>query len=352
MAIGTLATNISLFLGRTATVSTSDVLFFLGLGLYLLCFTRILLLLRTSTEGNTSTHYDGIYVVSTKHVHDLKRKALLNGKRESENGKLQMLAYLPLTRSLYVVSFPFSSFSLLMVEQAYTSECHGNAVLVASVDNMVVANTATCLCHILNTALVSTLDVVAEGEEGIAAQTNIGVLCQPLLHLLLGERFGALGEELLPFAVAQNVLALGANVDVDGIVAVGTTDTGNEGKVHHLGVLAKPPDVGLVACQAGAMDTALLTGADADGLTVLDIAYAIALGVLQGDEGDNQVATSLVGKVLVLCGDILKESGIGKIYLVASLLEGDAKALLALDGSGSVLGIYLDNIVCTLALCP
>ena len=216
---------------------------------------------------------------------------------------------------------------------------------------MVVAHAATCLCHILHTALVGTLYVVAEGEEGIAAQTHAGVLCQPLLHLLLGERFGALGEELLPFAVAQNVLALGTDVDVNGIVAVGTTYAGHKGKVHHLGVLAQPPDVGLVACQASAVDTALLAGTDADGLSVLHVAHTVALGVLQGNEGDYQVAACLIGEGLVLRGDILEESGIGQVYLVASLLEGDAEALLALDGGRSVLGIYLDDVVCTLALC-
>ena len=216
---------------------------------------------------------------------------------------------------------------------------------------MVITNTTTCLSNILNTALVSTLDVVAEGEEGIATKTYVGVLCQPLLHLLLGERFGAFGEELLPLAIAQNVLALGTDVDINSIVAVGTTDTGNEGKVHHLGVLTKPPDVGLVASQTGAMDTALLTGTNTDGLTILNIAYAIALGVLQRNEGDNQVTSGLLGEGLVLCGDILKQCGIGKVYLVASLLEGDAEAVLALDGSRSVLGVNLDDIVCTLALC-
>ena len=238
-----------------------------------------------------------------------------------------------------------------MVEQTHAGECHGNAVLVASVDNMVIANATASLGHILDTALVSTLDVVAEGEEGIATETYIGVLSQPLLHFLLGERFGTLGEELLPFAIAQNILALGTDVDINGVVAVGTTDTGYEGEVHHLGMLTQPPDVGLIASQTGAMDTALLTGTDTDGLTVLNIADAIALCVFQCNQCDYQVTTSLLGKGLVLCGDILEQCGIGQVYLVATLLESDTEAVLALDGSRSVLGIYLDDIVCTLALC-
>ena len=52
-----------------------------------------------------------------------------------------------------------------MMEQADTCECHCDAVLVASIDNIVVAYGATCLCNILHTALVSAFDVVAEREE-------------------------------------------------------------------------------------------------------------------------------------------------------------------------------------------
>ena len=77
-------------------------------------------------------------------------------------------------------------------------------------------------------------------------------------------------------------------------------------------MLAQPPDVGLVAGQTGAVDTALLAGTDTDGLTVLHVAHTVALGVLQGNEGDYQVAACLIGEGLVLCGDILEESGIGQ----------------------------------------
>ena len=52
-----------------------------------------------------------------------------------------------------------------MMEQTNACECHCDAVLVASINNIVVAYGATCLCDILHTALVSTLNVVAEREE-------------------------------------------------------------------------------------------------------------------------------------------------------------------------------------------
>ena len=54
-----------------------------------------------------------------------------------------------------------------MVEQSHASKCHRNAVLVTGHDDMIVADAATSLGDELHTALVGTLDIIAEGEEGI-----------------------------------------------------------------------------------------------------------------------------------------------------------------------------------------
>ena len=197
---------------------------------------------------------------------------------------------------------------------------------------------------------MGTLDVVAKGEEGIATQCHALVLGEPLTALFCGERLWLLGEEHLPSAVAQHVFPLVRDIHVDGVVAVGATYAWLEGERHYLGALPHPPCVGLAASQTGAVDTALLSGADTDGLSVLDIAYRVALGIFEGDEGDDQVTASLIGEGLVLGRDVLKESGVVEAYLVASLLEGDTKDLLALDGRGLVVGVYLYHVVGTLAL--
>ena len=55
------------------------------------------------------------------------------------------------------------------MEQAHAREGHSDAVLVAGHDDMVVAHRATSLGNELHAALVGTLNVVAEGEEGVAA---------------------------------------------------------------------------------------------------------------------------------------------------------------------------------------
>ena len=168
-----------------------------------------------------------------------------------------------------------------MVEQSYACECHCNAVLVAGHDDVVVADAAACLGNVLNAALVGALHVVAEGEEGIAAQADTCILCYPGLLLFATEGLWLLGEELLPLAFGKDIHVVIADIDINRVVAVCATDAGDEGQGHHLRVLAEPPDVGLAACQTCAVDAALLTGSDADGLSVLHIANAVGLCVFQ-----------------------------------------------------------------------
>ena len=216
---------------------------------------------------------------------------------------------------------------------------------------MVVAYGATSLGNKLHTTLVGTLDIVTEGEEGVRAQSNLGVLGYPLFLLCQCQHLGLLGEELLPSTIAQYVVVfVFRDVHVYRVVAVGTANTFLEGQCEHLRMLAQPPDVGLVASQTGTVDTALLAGTNTDGLSVLDIAYRVRLGVLQRDESNNQVALGLGRERLVPCGDIFKQGGIVQFDFVTSLFEGHTEALLRLNGGRLVRRINLDNIVGALTL--
>ena len=219
-----------------------------------------------------------------------------------------------------------------MVEQSHVCEGHDHIVLVAGLDDVVVTDTATRLCDILHATLVCALDVVAEGEESIGAQAYVGVLGDPFLLLLTCEDRRLLGEELLPGAFAQHVVVLLAEVYVDGVVAVGAADARLERQVENLRALAQPPFIGLVAGETCAVDTALLTGTDADSLSVLDIADAVALCIFQCDEGYLQVVRVV------------------EIAVVAALLKGDAEDLLVLDRFGYIVRVDLDDAVSTLAL--
>ena len=98
------------------------------------------------------------------------------------------------------------------------------------------------------------------------------------------------------------------------------------------------------------MDTALLTCADADGLTVLHVADRVRLRIFQRDEGDDQVALGLGSEGLVLCGHILEEGVIVELDLVATLFESDTEYLLPLNRFRLVVGVYLNDVIGTLAL--
>src|SRR3712207_7095125 len=54
-----------------------------------------------------------------------------------------------------------------MVEQTNMGKRHGDTVFIASIDNMVVTNAASCLHNIFHSALMGTLYIVAKGEESV-----------------------------------------------------------------------------------------------------------------------------------------------------------------------------------------
>ncbi len=98
------------------------------------------------------------------------------------------------------------------------------------------------------------------------------------------------------------------------------------------------------------MNAALLTGANADCLTVLHVAYRIGLGIFEGDERDDKIATSLGGKILVLGGDVGEERIVVEIDFITSLFESNTIDHLALNGSRAVGWIHLNDAVGSLAL--
>ena len=53
------------------------------------------------------------------------------------------------------------------MEEANSREGHGDVVLVARFDDMIVANRPTGLRHIANAAAMRPFNVVAKGEEGV-----------------------------------------------------------------------------------------------------------------------------------------------------------------------------------------
>ena len=118
---------------------------------------------------------------------------------------------------------------------------------------------------------------------------------QPGPPFLAGQGFRPGGEDLLPRAVGQHVLVFVGDIYIDGVVPIRAADIAPEGQGQHLGMLPQIPDVRLVARQTGAVDPALLPRADADDLAVLGVSDGIGLGILQRDQGNEQIPLGRLG---------------------------------------------------------
>ena len=230
-----------------------------------------------------------------------------------------------------------------MMEQTHAGEGHDDAVLVALFDDQIITDGAAGLGDVFDTGGHATLDRVSEGEECVAAQSDGITAVQPCPLLFRSQRLGTLGEIILPDTLGADILFVAIDVAVDDIVTTGTTQIGTEGQGKGLGMLTQEPGIGLAAGKTDAMHSGLLTGAHADGLTIVGKANRVALGVFQGDQGDDQIQLGAVGQLLVGGDDVLQQM-LADLEIVAALLEGDAENLLALLGIGNVVGSILTTL--------
>ena len=162
----------------------------------------------------------------------------------------------------------FAFLPSLMMEESHSCKRHNHAVLVAGFDDGVIADGSAGLGNVGNAALLCALDAVREGEECIRTECNTGDGVEVCADLLCGEGIGLLGEVLLPDTVCANVFFVLVDVAVNDVVAVCALEVIAEGKVQNLVVLTEKPGVSLGACKSCAVDSRLLTCANADSLTV------------------------------------------------------------------------------------
>src|SRR5699024_1978816 len=168
----------------------------------------------------------------------------------------------PPTTRIFITVLPYAA---SVMEQPQPAESHGDAVLVAGVDDLLVPDGPAGLDDGGDAAAAGPLDVVPKGEECVRPQADAGDVAEVLLLFLGGQGLGraadGLGQDVFP----DDVLGGVPDVDVDGVVPVGLGHVVPEGQVQHLVHVAQLPVVGLLAGQAGAVDAALLAGAHADG---------------------------------------------------------------------------------------
>ena len=235
------------------------------------------------------------------------------------------------------------------MEKTHSRECHGNTVLIAALDYDIVADRAAGLCNILNAGLLRSLDIIAEGEEGVGAEGYAVNGVKICALFLVGERLRLYCEILFPVAVSAYVLFVSVDIAVDNVIAVRSLDIVLEGEGEDLIVLSEEPGISLAACKTGAMNSGLLTCSYADSLSVYCKANGVGLSILESDKSDDKIANGTLGKILILCYDICEK---GAIYLevISALLKGDTEYLLMLNGSGNVIGIDLNDIIAALSL--
>ena len=141
-----------------------------------------------------------------------------------------------------------------MVEQTDACECHCHIVFIAGLDNIIVTDRTAWLRNKLYAAALCTLNVVAKREERIRAEGYAAESRQPCFLLFFCQRFGLCCEELLPNAVCQHVFIIIGNIDINGIVTVGSADVLSERKGKHFRTLTEIPDIRLIAGKTGAVN--------------------------------------------------------------------------------------------------
>ena len=102
------------------------------------------------------------------------------------------------------------------MEQAHAGEGHDHALLVTLFDDQIITYGTAGLGDVLHTGGKGPLDVVAEGEEGVAAQSNIAAGCQPGLLIAFRQPLRLLSEVILPDAVGADILFIAVDVMVKG----------------------------------------------------------------------------------------------------------------------------------------
>ena len=165
------------------------------------------------------------------------------------------------------------------MEQSHSGEVHDDAVLVAGLDDDIISHRTARLSYVPDTTAVSTLDIVAEREERVGAESYAVHLVEPGSLFLSRQRFRSFGEELLPLSIGQHIHIIIADVHIDSVISVRLADIISERQIQHLRILSQEPVISLLSGQSGAVDTGLLARSYPNGLSALGVTYGIGLSI-------------------------------------------------------------------------
>ena len=127
------------------------------------------------------------------------------------------------------------------MEKSHSCKCHYDSKLVAAVNNILVSDGTARLRDVACAALVCSLNVVKEWEEGIRSTSYSANTVKVCSLLLFCESLRLLGEVVLPDTVCTAVLFILVDVSIDDIVSCRSSEVLSERKVKNLLLLAKEP---------------------------------------------------------------------------------------------------------------
>ena len=98
------------------------------------------------------------------------------------------------------------------------------------------------------------------------------------------------------------------------------------------------------------MNSALLSGAYSDGLTVFYIADRVGLCIFQCNKRYDHVTYDCIRQFFIVRNNILKQSGFNP-EIIMSLFKCDAKNILTFLLRGNIVRVNLNDVVITLLFC-
>lgn len=180
-------------------------------------------------------------------------------------------------------------------------------VLIGGLDALLVHDASAGGGDVGRPASLGSVDVVREGEEGIARAHDTLELLGVLLLLLGGERLRDSLKERLPLSPLSSLGGerLAGDEEVDRVGLVGSLGTLLERQGEDSRVVTEPPVVGLVTGETGAVNSGLLSGSETDDGAVESVADRVGLGVLEREGGDDQVGDGRLGELWV-SGEVIE----------------------------------------------
>lgn len=172
------------------------------------------------------------------------------------------------------------------MEQSQGGMGEHHIMFIRRLDALRIHHASTRRRQITNTALPRPMDVIREGEERVARTTNTVQLRCPLCPLLRseGRRHGL--EVTFPLCLLPTIELLTTYEKIDGVGFLCSLDAFLEGERKDAGVMAKPPVVGFRTSEACAVNSRLLTCAEADKRSAEGVCHTVRLRVFKS-EGSN-----------------------------------------------------------------